>query len=57
MCDDITATLADLKAKGAEVTQDVRNDGFGLTAVIEVPGGAGGMMLYPPRHPPAYDRD
>ena len=57
MCDDITATLADLKAKGAEVTQDVRNDGFGLTAVIEVPGGAGGMMLYQPRHPPAFDLD
>ena len=39
MCDDITATLADLEAQGAEVTQDVLNAGFGLTAVIEVPGG------------------
>ena len=57
MCDDITATLADLKAKGAEVTQDVRDDGFGLTAVIAVPGGAGGMMIYQPRHPPAFDLD
>ena len=57
MCDDITATLADLKAKGAEVTQDIRNDPFGQTAVIEVPGGAGEMMIYQPRHASAFDID
>jgi predicted enzyme related to lactoylglutathione lyase len=57
MCDDIVATLTDLRAKGAEVLQEVRDDGFGLTAVIEVPGGAGGMMIYQPRHAPAFDLD
>jgi len=55
MCDDIEATVADLRAKGAEVTRDVRDDGFGLTAVIEIPGRAGGMQIYQPRHPSAFD--
>src|SRR5262245_14214785 len=54
MCDDIDATVADLRAKGAEILQDVRDDGFGLTAVIAVPGAAG-MMVYQPRHARAFD--
>ena len=31
MCDDIVQTVADLEAKGAEFTREVRDDGFGLT--------------------------
>ena len=54
MCDDIAATVAALEAKGAEFTREVRDDGFGLTTTLRVPG-AGEMMLYQPRHPPAYD--
>ncbi len=54
MCDDIAATVAALEAKGAEFTREVRDDGFGLTTTVRVPG-AGEMMLYQPRHPPAYD--
>ena len=54
MCDDIEATVADLRDRGVEFTQDVRDDGFGLTAQFVVPG-AGEMMLYEPRHPSAYD--
>jgi len=53
MCDDIRATVADLEAKGVEFTQDVRDDGFGLTTIFLVPGG-GEMMLYEPRHPVAH---
>ena len=56
MCDDLEATVADLRAKGVEITQDVRDDGFGLTAMFAVPGG-GEMMVYQPRHPSAFDLD
>ena len=54
VCDDIEATVADLRARGVEFSQDVRDDGFGLTAVFVVPGG-GEMMVYEPRHPPAFE--
>jgi len=57
VCDDIVATLTDLRAKGAEVLQEVRDDPFGQTAVIAVPGGAGEMMIYQPRHQTAFDVD
>lgn len=54
MCDDIEATVAELAAKGVEFTPGITDAGFGLTTVMTVPG-AGEMMLYQPRHPPAYD--
>jgi catechol 2,3-dioxygenase-like lactoylglutathione lyase family enzyme len=53
MCDDIAATVAELEAKGAEFTRGIRDDGFGLTTSLRVPG-AGEMLLYQPRHPPAH---
>ena len=56
MCDDLEATLTDLRAKGVDIVRDARDDGFGVTAVIAVPG-AGGMMIYQPRHPSAFDLD
>jgi catechol 2,3-dioxygenase-like lactoylglutathione lyase family enzyme len=34
MCDDIHATLAELRAKGAEVARDVSDQGWGLLAAI-----------------------
>ena len=55
MCDDIGATVAELRDKGVEFTRDVRDDGFGLTAMFTVPG-AGEMQLYEPRHPTAFDQ-
>jgi catechol 2,3-dioxygenase-like lactoylglutathione lyase family enzyme len=54
MCDDVAQTMAELRAKGAEFTRDVRDDGWGLTTSLTVPG-AGEMMLYQPRHATAYD--
>lgn len=54
MCDDIEATVADLRAKGVTVDDEVRDEGFGLTTMFEVPG-AGSMMLYQPRHDLAYE--
>ena len=55
MCDDIEQTVKDLEAKGVELTAGITDSGFGLTAMLRVPG-AGEMMLYEPRHPVAYDR-
>lgn len=54
MCDDIHATVAELRGRGVEFTRDVRDDGFGLTIEFVVPG-AGTMLLYQPSHPTAYD--
>lgn len=54
MCDDIEATVAELKDNGAEFTRDVRDDGFGLTTSIKIPGG-GEIQLYEPRHNTAFN--
>ncbi len=53
LCDDIETTVADLRAKGAEFAGEVTDRGFGLTIMLKIPG-AGEMMLYQPKHPPAY---
>lgn len=49
MCDDIEATVAELSGRGATFVRDVRNDGWGLTTEVEVPG-ADPVMIYQPRH-------
>lgn len=54
MCDDITATIAELTARGAEFTSPVTQAGFGLLTSIRIPGG-GEIGLYEPRHRTAYD--
>lgn len=54
MCDDVEATVSERTAKGVEFTRDIRDDGFGLTTMLKVPG-AGEMMLYQPRHAPAFN--
>ena len=53
MCDNIEATVAELAAKGAEFSRGVRDDGFGLTTMLKVPG-AGDLMLYQARHPEVH---
>lgn len=50
MCDDIRATLAELKSKGAEVARDVSDQGWGLVAAIRLPDGSE-LPVYEPRHP------
>jgi catechol 2,3-dioxygenase-like lactoylglutathione lyase family enzyme len=50
MCDDIEATVAELRAKGVEITRPVSDEGFGLVTALRVPGG-GELGLYEPRHP------
>lgn len=49
MCDDIEATVAELKAKGVEFTRGVKNEGWGLLTAMKIPGG-GELSLYQPRH-------
>ena len=53
MCDDIHATLADLRGKGVEVAQDVSDQGWGLLASVRLPDGSE-FSLYQPRHPVAH---
>ena len=50
MCDDIHATLAELRAKGAEVAQEVSDQRWGLVAAIRLPDGTE-FPIYQPRHP------
>jgi catechol 2,3-dioxygenase-like lactoylglutathione lyase family enzyme len=50
MCDDVHATVEELKRKGVEFTQPVADEGFGLLTRVRIPGG-GELGLYEPRHP------
>jgi hypothetical protein len=54
MCDDVEATVRDLRAKGVEFTQDVSDQGWGLLTRFRLPGG-GEVGMYEPRHPRAID--
>src|SRR5947207_11174610 len=49
MCDDIHATLAELRGKGAEVPRAVADQGWGLLAAIPLPDGSE-FPIYQPRH-------
>ncbi len=53
MCEDIKSTVAELETRGAEFSQGIKDQGFGLTTMLKVPG-AGDMMLYQPRHQVAF---
>ena len=50
MCDDIHETLAELRAKGVEVAEEVADQGWGLLAAIRLPDGTE-FPIYQPRHP------
>jgi hypothetical protein len=52
MCDDIEAAVADLTARGIELTGPVADQGWGLLTGIRLPGGVE-LGLYEPRHPTA----
>jgi hypothetical protein len=55
MCDDIQTTAADLRAKGIMVTGEPREERWGITVMLQLPGGVE-VMLYEPRHPLAIAR-
>jgi catechol 2,3-dioxygenase-like lactoylglutathione lyase family enzyme len=50
MCDDIHATLAELRSKGVEVSREVSDQRWGLLAAIRLPDGSE-LPIYEPRHP------
>jgi predicted enzyme related to lactoylglutathione lyase len=50
MCDDIHATVEELRSKGVEIARDVTDQGWGLLAAIRLPDGAE-LAIYQPRHP------
>ena len=52
MCDDLGATVAELREKGIEVRGDPQDEGYGITTTTVLPGGLE-VMLYEPRHPTA----
>jgi hypothetical protein len=49
MCDDIHATVADLRAKGVHIEGDIKDQGWGITSMMTLPGDLK-VMLYQPRH-------
>ncbi len=56
MCDDINATVADLKTSGVRFTSEIADQGWGLITSLRLPGGSD-LALYQPRHPrPAQSR-
>jgi catechol 2,3-dioxygenase-like lactoylglutathione lyase family enzyme len=52
MCDDLDETMRELTAKGAEFAGDVRDEGWGVTARLKVPGSRREMTLYQPKYDP-----
>jgi|SRR5581483_2509289 len=50
MCDDIEATLTELRGKGVEIVGDVRDVRWGLLGGIRLPDGSE-LPIYEPRHP------
>ena len=54
MCDDINKTVAGLRAKGVTIGGEPKDEGYGITAMLNLPGGCD-VMLYEPRHPIAAD--
>jgi catechol 2,3-dioxygenase-like lactoylglutathione lyase family enzyme len=50
MCDDVAATVEELRGKGVELTGPITDEGFGLMTAMKLPGG-GELGLYEPRHP------
>ena len=54
MCDDLTATMAELKAKGVRCGA-VHEERWGVVTTIALPGG-GAVGLYQAKHPRATSR-
>lgn len=48
-CEDIHATVADLKARGVEFTMDIEDHGYGFVTMFKVPGNFA-LQLYQPKY-------
>ena len=51
--DDLESTMAELTAKGARFSSGPDDHGYGIIAMVQVPG-ADDVQLYQPRHQTAY---
>ena len=49
MCDDLDATIAERRERGIEIRGEPKNEGFGITTTVVLPGDVE-VMLYEPRH-------
>ena len=49
MCDNLDATVIELRERGIEVRGEPKDEGFGITTTVVLPGGVD-VMLYEPRH-------
>src|SRR5688500_7700560 len=49
MCDDIRATVRELRAKGIAIDGEPVDEGYGITVTATLPGGVE-VMVYEPRH-------
>lgn len=50
MCDDIEKTIAELSAKGVELSGEIVEERWGRVVSVQVPG-AGELGIYEPKHP------
>ena len=55
MCDDITQTIDELRAKGIEIRGEPEDQGWGIATTMVLPGGVQ-VTLYEPRHPTAFEQ-
>jgi len=52
MCDDIQATVEELRAKGVELAAPISEQAWGSLTAVRIPGGEV-LRLYQPTHPTA----
>ena len=52
LCDDIAATVDELRAKGLDVRGEIEDRGWGIAATLVLPGDVD-VLIYEPRHPVA----
>jgi predicted enzyme related to lactoylglutathione lyase len=52
MCDDIGATVRELRSKGIRIDGEPVDEGWGISTIMVLPGGVE-VQLYEPRHPMA----
>ena len=54
MCDDLERTTAELGEKGIEFRGEPKEESFGITTTMVLPGGVG-ILLYEARHQTPLD--
>ena len=55
ICDDVGATMAELREKGVDFRGEPEDRGWGVAVTMALPGGVE-VLLYEPRHATAIDQ-